>query len=101
MLRTRGLYIWGKTNMKTRAKLNVQFQIDLTLVELLALDALVGYGTDEFIEKFYVHLGKAYMQQHESGLRAIFAKIDTLRPALAEIKKVKEAAAEAEKQYRS
>jgi len=89
--------------MKTRAKLNVQFEIDLTLneVELRALDAMVGYGADAFIEKFYTHLGKAYMEKHEAGLRAIFAKIDKLRPALTEIDKVKEAAIEAEKKYRS
>lgn len=89
--------------MNTRAKLNVQFQIDLTLneVELRALDAMVGYGANAFIEKFYAHLGKAYMEKHESGLRNIFAKIKHLQPALAEIDKVKEAAAEAEKKYRS
>lgn len=89
--------------MKTRAKLIIQFEIDLSLneVELRALDALVGYGIDAFIEKFYTHLGKAYMEKHEAGLRTIFAKIDKLRPALAEIEKVKHAAIEAEQKYRS
>lgn len=53
--------------------------VNATLVldegELRALDALVGYGTQPFLDVFYKHLGKSYMEPHEPGLRRLFKKI--------------------------
>lgn len=40
--------------------------------ELRALDALVGYGTDKFIDAFYKVMGKAYLEPHAAGLRRLF-----------------------------
>lgn len=60
--------------------------------ELQALDALVGYGDDSFLEVFYKHLGKSYMQPHESGLRELFASIRATVPTiLSKARKAREA----------
>lgn len=51
-----------------------------------ALDAMVGYGIDPFLEAFYKHLGRAYMQPHERHLRALFQQInEQVRPMLREL----------------
>jgi hypothetical protein len=48
--------------------------------EARALDALVGYGDDEFIKVFYEKLGAAYMRDHEQGLRTFFKSIRQMMP---------------------
>lgn len=53
----------------------VSATIKLTEPELRALDALIGYGADTFLAVFYTHMGKAYLQPHEKGLRSLFAAI--------------------------
>ena len=54
---------------------------EVTLVlsedEAKALDALVGYGHKSFLEVFYAHLGKAYLQPHERGLKSLFESVRT------------------------
>lgn len=54
---------------------------EITLVlsetEAKALDALVGYGAKQFLEVFYKHLGKAYLQEHERGLISLFESVRT------------------------
>lgn len=50
--------------------------LTLDLAEIAALDALAGYGTDEFLKVFYAKLGEAYLKPHEAGLRSLF---DTIR----------------------
>lgn len=49
--------------------------IRLTEPEAAALDAIVGYGADEFLKVFYEHLGKGYLAPHESGLRSLFDSV--------------------------
>lgn len=44
-----------------------------------ALDAMAGYGADEFLKVFYAQLGKAYMQPWEHGLRNL---LETIRKDL-------------------
>lgn len=63
--------------MTVKAHLIVDMKVTLELNEreANALDALVGYGTDAFLKVFYEHMGKAYLQPHEAGLRALFEKI--------------------------
>ncbi len=46
--------------------------IELTEAEAGALDALAGYGVDSFLQVFYTHMGKAYLQPYEAGLRSLF-----------------------------
>ncbi len=64
--------------------LNVRFEINL--VEARALDGLAGYGDDAFIKVFYEKLGKAYMQEHEQGLREFLKTIrSVVGPAIRKI----------------
>lgn len=63
------------------AKIVQHADVEMTLTfevnesEARALDALVGYGTDEFLAFFYEHLGTHYMKPHEAGLRSLFESI--------------------------
>lgn len=54
---------------------------EVTLVlsesEAKALDALVGYGTKQFLAAFYEHLGQAYLEPHEVGLKSLFDSVRT------------------------
>ena len=54
------------------ATIELSVTIQLNESEARAMDALVGYGDDKFIEAFYEKLGKAYMKDHEKGLRSLF-----------------------------
>ena len=47
----------------------------MTEAEAKALDALVGYGPQNFLKVFYEHLGKAYLEPHERGLRSLFESV--------------------------
>ena len=73
-------------------KVALEFHSTLTLneVEIRALDALVGYGDDAFLEVFKEKLGASYIRDYEKGLRSAFAAIrrDVL-PALHEIKQIR------------
>lgn len=60
--------------------LKVSFQ--LNEAEARAFDALVGYGADNFIKAFYEGLGKAYMQEHEAGLRSLFKSVRESLPGI-------------------
>ncbi len=60
--------------MKAELKptISARISISLTEEEARALVELTSYGTDMFLEVFYSHLGKSYLEPHESGLRALF-----------------------------
>jgi len=75
--------------------LNIEFETTLGLneAEMRALNALTVYGDEEFLKFFYTHLGKYYLQKHETGLKQLFdsirkiipqelSKIDTIRKTL-------------------
>jgi hypothetical protein len=55
----------------------VQLQVSLTLdeEELRALDAIAGYGADEFLKVFYDMLGRAYLEPYERGVRRLFEAV--------------------------
>jgi hypothetical protein len=63
--------------IKSKAKATVEFSInfELTLGEAKALDAIVGYGIEPFLKVFYEHLGKAYLQPHESEMINLFNRV--------------------------
>jgi hypothetical protein len=65
-----------------RLSLNVQFE--LNHAEAAALDAIAGYGVEEFVKVFYGHLGKAYLQPHEHGLRSLFNSVRKQLPPIVE-----------------
>lgn len=58
-----------------RATVEMTLSFTVTEPEARALDALAGYGDDAFIKHFYEKLGKAYMRDHEQGLRAFLKSI--------------------------
>ena len=60
--------------------------IELSEVEMRALEALIGYGVQPFLDVFYQHMGKHYLRPHEAGIRSLFETIgsdipDVLRRA--------------------
>ena len=62
--------------IKSQARIEFSVtMVKLTETEARALDALVGYGDDAFLDMFYRNLGKHYMQPHEQGLRQLFETI--------------------------
>ena len=71
----------AKVTAAPRLDVHVTFVVDES--EARALDALAGYGDDAFVKAFYETLGKAYMEQHEAGLRKFLSSIrGVLNPAL-------------------
>lgn len=71
-----------------RLGVTVQFVIDED--EAYALDALAGYGDDEFIKAFYEKLGQHYMKPHEAGLRRFLGSIrNVVSPAIGRLEKAR------------
>ena len=69
--------------IRTNHRITVTASLDLNESEMRALEALVGYGTDTFLDAFYSKLGKHYLSPHEHGIRTLFEKIkEEIRPAL-------------------
>jgi hypothetical protein len=70
----------AKLSQRATVQVEVAFTVDEA--EARALDALVGYGDDAFIQAFYEKLGKAYMRDHEKGLRSFFKSVRELMPPI-------------------
>lgn len=56
-------------------RIDVDVNLKLTMAEVQALEALAGYGIENFLKVFYQHMGKHYLQPHEKGLRSLFDAI--------------------------
>ena len=67
-----------KAELKPSISANISFV--LTEPEARALEAMVGYGVDNFLEVFYEHLGRSYLEKHETGLRALFSGVGKIIP---------------------
>jgi hypothetical protein len=83
--------------VKTTPKLQVTWTLTLELneAEAQALDAIVGYGDDEFLKVFYQHMGKAYLAPYEDGFRSLSKAIrEQLQPQLYTLKEQRKALAE-------
>ncbi len=65
----------------TRPSVNLELTFTINETEARALDALAGYGDDAFIQHFYEKLGKAYMEDHEAGLRCFLKDIRAFVPS--------------------
>ena len=79
--------------IRTNYAITVKASIDLNESQMRALEALVGYGTETFLQAFYEKLGKVYLSPHEHGLRTLFEQIrEEIRPALAACDRATEAA---------
>ncbi len=70
------------TKMPTKVVVNVI--LELTEGEARALDALAGYGVDQFIEVFYEKLGRHYLEPYEKDLRNLFEVIRNEVPGIAQ-----------------
>lgn len=77
----------------TTVKVDLSITLSLTEGEARALDALAGYGDKSFLDVFYRHLGKSYLEPYEADLKALFDKIRAeLPPALNRAEKARTAA---------
>lgn len=56
------------------ANISGRVYLELTENEARALDAIVGYGADEFVKWFYKNLGTHYLKPHEQAMRSLFEK---------------------------
>ncbi len=63
------------SQVATRATVYFSAKIILDEPALRALDAMAGYGADNFLKVFYEKLGRAYMEPHEAGLRSLLTAI--------------------------
>lgn len=74
----------AKLTARSVVTISVAFEVDES--EARALDAMSGYGDDAFVKAFYDNLGKAYMQEHEAGLRRFLSTIrNVVGPALSQV----------------
>jgi hypothetical protein len=62
--------------------LDLKVVIELSEGEVRALDAMAGYGEDEFVKAFYEKLGEGYMREHEVGLRSFLGSVRSFTPAI-------------------
>lgn len=76
-------------NIKT--KVDFKVTMELTENEAKALEAIIGYGFKPFIEMFYKHMGKHYLQPYESSAKALFEKRQEITYQLYNIEQVREA----------
>ena len=67
------------SEIKSGAAIKGEILLKLTEDEARALDAICGYGPDQFIKWFYANHGKHYLQPHEKAMRSLF---DTVRSEL-------------------
>lgn len=58
-----------------RPTIQAHITLRLSESEAAALDAIVGYGAQPFLDVFYKYLGGAYLKPHESGLRSLFESV--------------------------
>jgi len=77
---------------KCNAVIYGEFTIKFTEVEARALEAIAGYGTNNFLKLFYEHMGKAYLEPHEQGVKTLFEDIKkSLGPQLLMVDKARKA----------
>lgn len=55
--------------------MDFQVILKLTESEARALDAITAYGTKEFLDTFYKHLGKSALEPYEDGIKSLFETI--------------------------
>jgi hypothetical protein len=74
-----------------RININVGYSVNIELSEkeLRALDALVGYGFDSFMEVFKTKLGSSYIGPFEQDMKALFDRIEGIRHNIKTIDEMK------------
>ena len=61
--------------IKSTSQMEFEVILKLTEQEARALEAIAGYGSEEFLKCFYEHMGKHYLQPNESGVKTLFKTI--------------------------
>lgn len=61
--------------INSSSKLILEVKLTLSEEEAKALNAITVYGADKFLEIFYQHLGKTYLEEHEDGLVSLFNSV--------------------------
>lgn len=61
--------------INSNAKLILEVKLTLSEEEAKALNALTVYGSDKFLEVFYEHLGRNYLEDYEDGLVSLFNSV--------------------------
>lgn len=73
-------------NSNIHIHMEVTAQITLSESELRALNAIMKYGPEKFIEGFYKQLGKNYLKPHAHAVPGLFKSVQSqIAPALAKI----------------
>lgn len=78
---------------KILAKSKLEFSITLELDEqqARALNAITVYGTKQFLDVFYKHLGSVYLKPYEQGFQSLFNLIKSELPSkLTEVDEVRD-----------
>lgn len=70
----------NKTEVKSNLKLEFNITLKLSLSEARALNEMVKYGSKTFLEGYYKHLGKSYLQPFESGVTSLFETVKSELP---------------------
>ena len=79
--------------MKSKCSIKVTYTVNLELTETeaRALEAMVGYGTQSFLDTFY-KMGTYYMKPYESGIFTLFESVkNQIRPSLYKVDCAKKA----------
>lgn len=75
---------------KIKTQMNVEFVVTLTEEEARALEAVCGYGPQQFLSVFYKYMGRSYLQPHEEGFISLCEGVtDKLKPLFTQIEKAK------------
>lgn len=70
----------AKISQRATIEATATFTVDEQ--EMRALDAMVGYGFQSFIDTFKKHMGTSYMAGHEDGCKRFFESIRGSIPAI-------------------
>lgn len=82
--------------VEAKVKTQVEFKVNLELTEneARAFEALIGYGFKPFIEMFYKHMGKHYLQPYEKACENLFEQRQNINYQLYNIETAKKALSE-------
>lgn len=64
--------------------------LEVNEAEIMALDGILGYSVNAFLEVFYEKMGRTYVQPYESGVRSLHENLrKQLAPLVATIKEAR------------
>ena len=66
--------------IEAKTVINGRIVLSLSEIEARAFDALVGYGHEDFLERFKEKFGKHYMQGFEPGFYELWETVRKIMP---------------------